>query len=160
MRLTPVLSKLSAVFHCIQDLKRVHQILMTENNWLKILKRVSKCVKLEQLEQYRFEQVTVLTILHNFSKKSWNKNRLNFHDKFTFVWECEADESGSSRRFYSGNFDDLCQPITEAFPVSKIDILSVRLEKWVYKTVSIRYYRKLRFIKLFSYSTYFSNSLI
>ena len=76
---------------------------------------------------------------------------------------CGTDEGGVSREFYSGNVDDSCQPITEAFPGAKFEILSIRPVKRVGKTVSIRYFRKLGFnifLKLSSYSTYFRDSLI
>ena len=43
--------------------------------------------------------------------------------------ECGADEGGVSRELFSGNVDDSCQPITEAFPGAKFEILSIGPEK-------------------------------
>ena len=43
--------------------------------------------------------------------------------------ECGADEGGVSRGLFSGNVDDSCQLITEAFPGAKFEILSIGPEK-------------------------------
>ena len=59
--------------------------------------------------------------------------------------KCGADEGGVSREFYSGNVVHSCQTIIEAFPSAKFEILFIRPEKWVDKTVSMRYFRKLGF---------------
>ena len=76
--------------------------------------------------------------------------------------ECGADEGGVSRELFSGNVDDSCQPITEAFPGAKFEILSIGPEKWVDKALSISYFSKLCFnifLKFSSYSTNFHDSL-
>ena len=62
--------------------------------------------------------------------------------------ECGADEVGFSREFYSDSVDDSYQPITEECPGARFEILSIKPEKWVGKTVSIRYFRKLGFISV------------
>ena len=57
-----------------------------------------------------------------FFKNSWNKSRWNLRHKFVFVGECRADEGGVFRELYSGNVDDSCQPIVEAFPGAKFEL--------------------------------------
>ena len=101
--------------------------------------------------------------LYQIFQKPWNMSRWNFHYKFAFLGECGADEGGVSRKFHSGNVVDSCQRITETFPGATFEILFIRSEKWVDKTVSMRYLRKLGFnifLKLSSYLTYFSDLLI
>ena len=71
---------------------------------------------------YRFEEVIIFTILLDFSKSLFEENRWNLHYKFAFAGECEVDEGGVSPEFYSGNVDDSCLLITEAFPGDKFEI--------------------------------------